>query len=171
MLTGDREAAAAAVDLSKQSDNAAAAAADHARAAVRARENAEKSFTMNLQELAAIIEHDANKEQPTQNADGVRVGDLFRETFGYNMTINHFYQVVGLKGKHTAIIRRVQSSITSGDGLSGYERAVRDAFDGDETFTRRTNSNDGKPIMSSGERYRHLWPTTEFEEHDFDTLD
>lgn len=171
LVTGDVDAYAAAMMARSDAEHARAAAQDHSRAAEKARENA-KPQSMTPQQLGAILEHDAAQAEPTQNADGVRIGDLFVQTFGYDMTINHFFQVVGLKGKRTAIIRRVASSITSGDGMSGRERAVRDAFTDGETFERRTcTGSDGKPRMSSDMKGRHLWPTSDFEEHAFNTLD
>ena len=170
MLTGDVDDYAAALKAHADAEHARAAAQDHSRAAEKARENAQPQ-SMTTQQLDAIQAHDAAKSKPTQNADGVRVGDLFVETFGYDMTINHFFQVVGLKGKRTAIIRRVASSITSGDGYTGTERAVRDAFTNEETVERRTSSSNGKPCMASSMKGRHMWPTSDFKEHAFNTLD
>lgn len=96
-------------------------------------------------ELAAYIEYCAEREQPTQNADGVHVGDIFHCSWGYDMTCNTFYQVVDLKGKHTAVVVELGKTDVSGNGWSGEQRAVRDCFSADDKrFAVRTKSADGK---------------------------
>lgn len=97
-------------------------------------------------ELVAYIEYCAEREQPTQNADGVHVGDIFECSWGYEQTQADFFQVVALKGKHTAVVMEIRSAHTrAASPMSEYRRAVRDSYRPDaEQYTVRTKSEDGK---------------------------
>ena len=127
-------------------------------------------------ELAAYVEYRAACEQPTQNADGVHVGDIFRCCWGYDMVCNTFYQVVELRGKHTAVVVELGKADVSGDGWRGEERAVRDCFSVDgKRFTVRTKADaDGKVYFNEPQlsgSYHTCKPTTELERHYYDHCD
>ena len=105
-----------------------------------------------------------------ENTHGIKVGDLFYDSWGYEQTNIDFYEVVGLKGKCTAIIRKVKNDYISGYGWSGKTRALPGQYVG-QPYTVRTNmcSYDAKrpqcssPARSSGK----LNPTTADHEHDY----
>lgn len=121
-------------------------------------------------ELVAYIEHRAECEQPTPNADGVHVGDIFECSWGYEQTQADFFQVVALKGKHTAVVVEIRSTFTRATGpMSEYRRAVRDGFRSNaEQYTVRTKSENGKyphfrnPQLQGTATCR---PTDELREH------
>ena len=100
--------------------------------------------------------------EETPNAEGVHIGDIFYSCWGYDQTNYDFYQVVGLKGKHTAVLRKNACKAEMCSDYSGYKRPIRDAFCSDEQSAVRTTIDkyDGKPTMrepvyGSG---RHLSP-------------
>ncbi len=124
---------------------------------------------VTLQTFAARLAYQAVKQQPTQNIHGVRVGDLFFDSWGYEQTNIDFYQVVELKGKATAIIRELAKDYGEGYAMTGKVRPVRDSFVSEETFQRRTRTGyDGWPEVGSprGDRHR-LWPTSDDALHDY----
>lgn len=49
-----------------------------------------------------------------------KVGDIFHRQWGYNMTINDFYQIVEIKGCRV-IVDVLKNEILSGGGWSGHE--------------------------------------------------
>ena len=51
---------------------------------------------IDLETFAALADYLASSKQPTQNAEGVHVGDLFYASWGYEQTNIDFYQVVAL---------------------------------------------------------------------------
>ena len=129
---------------------AALAAANRARAAAEkadAQEAQEEAAAYTPEAFAAIVEYMEARQQPTQNADGVHVGDLYYDIWGYEQTNVDFYQVVGLKGKHTALIRRIKGDYMGGYDVQGKVRPCRDNFRDDEIYTVRTKTittHDGK---------------------------
>lgn len=77
-------------------------------------------------------------QQPRQsrpdpvNAYGVKVGDIFYTSFGYNMTIVCFYQVTKILGAKKIEIREVYQNIDHSEyGGSEYVVADRDHFRGE----------------------------------------
>lgn len=97
---------------------------------------------ITLETFAARLEYQARREQPTQNADGVHIGDLFYGSWGYEQTNVDFFQVIALKGKHTAIIARIAGDYIGGFCMSGNVRPCRDEFIDGEQYTVRTKLND-----------------------------
>lgn len=97
---------------------------------------------ISLETFAARMEYQARKQQPTQNAEGVHVGDLFYGSWGYEQTNVDFFQVVALKGKHTAVLREIGRDYIGGYAMQGNVRPCRDAFISDETYTVRTKMCD-----------------------------
>lgn len=52
------------------------------------------------------------------NKFGVKVGDIFRATWGYEQTNNDFFQVVALVGESSVRVREVYLPIISAEGVS-----------------------------------------------------
>lgn len=105
----------------------------------------------------------------TQNAHGIQIGDLFYESWGYEQTNIDYYEVVGLKGKATAIIRPVKRDYVGGYGWSGKCRPVPGEYTG-PAHTVRTRLCDyyrpARPQVSSPTRTGHrLNPTSADEIH------
>ncbi len=95
-----------------------------------------------LAELAAELAYSERRaSETTPNADGVHVGDLFYSSWGYDQTNIDFYEVVGLRGKKTALIRRCPSKSEQTGDMTGGKRPIRCKVYGD-TYTVKTKIND-----------------------------
>ncbi|MGN0995703.1 MAG: hypothetical protein ACI4PG_02230 [Candidatus Ventricola sp.] len=138
-LLTDEERAIAAENLSRvyadQEDREAAHRSD-------AREITPETF-------AARVAYQHSLSQPTPNADGVRVGDLFCGSWGYEQTNVDFFQVVALRGRHTAVLRGISGDYIGGFSWMGNVRPCRDSFTGTQEYTVRTKIVDwyGKPRL------------------------
>lgn len=135
-------------------------------AAARRREAPARELTPA--QLAARLAYQEHKQQPTPNAHGVHVGDLFYDSWGYEQTNIDFYQVVALRGKQTAVLRRIAGDYgPEGYAMTGHTRPVRDAFRDAETIQRRTLSGYqgraqvGSPRSGGG----YLSPTGDDDQH------
>lgn len=103
--------------------------------------------TYTPDEFAAEANYKTRRaEETTPNLDGVHVGDIFVACWGYDQTNYDFWQVVELRGKHTAVLRENACKAEMCSDYSGYKRPIRDAFTGD-AYTVRTTSEDGVPMM------------------------
>lgn len=92
-----------------------------------------------LEEFCREQEYNARRAaEETPNADGVHVGDIFYCCWGYDQTNYDFYQVVGLRGKHTAILRENACKAEMCSDYSGYKRPIRDEFRSEKEYTLRT---------------------------------
>ncbi len=112
------------------------------------------------------------KAEPV-NADGVKVGDLFYCSWGYEQTNIDYYQVIALKGKHTAIIKEIGAEYIGGYSWSGKCRPMRDAFAPNaEEYTVRTQTGGGVGgvyIKAPEHSGHYLWPTSDNSTHDYST--
>lgn len=57
-----------------------------------------------------------------------KIGDILVTVFSYTMTIPSFYQVVGLKGKTTIIVKELAKRAVDGNGWQGKEIPEKDNF-------------------------------------------
>lgn len=93
----------------------------------------------SLEEFCREQEYNARRAaEETPNADGVHVGDIFYCCWGYDQTNYDFYQVVSLRGKHTAILRENACKAEMCSDYSGYKRPIRDEFRSEKEHTLRT---------------------------------
>lgn len=69
------------------------------------------------------------------NNESVKIGDIFHSSWGYSMTINSYYQVVGKKGKTSVVLREIKSEKEG--YFDGKETPIKDSFKKDDTFTKR----------------------------------
>lgn len=60
----------------------------------------------------------AEKPQPV-NKYGVKVGDLFYTSWGYEQTNVNFFQVIGLKGETSVLVREVHPEMIEESAVSG----------------------------------------------------
>lgn len=96
-------------------------------------------MSYDLDEFAAVEAYKARREsESTQNAEDIHVGDLFFHHFGYDMSCYAFYQVVGLKGKHTIVVKENDVKREQYDSGCGYCRPIRDKFYRETEYTVRT---------------------------------
>ena len=75
------------------------------------------------QAIADEKEPEAKKGEPKtkekKNAFGVKVGDIFSASWGYEQTNNDFFQVIALVGEKSVRVREVNPPIISRDPVSG----------------------------------------------------
>lgn len=57
----------------------------------------------------------------TENKNEIKVGHILRASWGYSMSINDFYHVVGKRGKTILVVEKLQNKKLSGGGFSGQE--------------------------------------------------
>ena len=87
-----------------------------------------KYINKEIDELPKI---DAKKvvTKTVENELGVKVGDIFSYSWGYEQTNINYFQVVGLKGKTQVIIREIAYKTTETTGFESYKVApCKDKF-------------------------------------------
>jgi len=102
------------------------------------------------------------KKWATKTFDEIQIGDIYVWTFGYDMTINIFFQVVGKRGKSTVDFREINSRLVSGDGY-GYSTVepikddfvTKDSSWYDKEFSSRYNPEYGS--FTHGRMHLHEW--------------
>lgn len=107
-------------------------------------------------EMASNTEVKEKKE--VVNIHGVKVGDIFSMSWGYEQTNVNYFQVVELKGSTMIKIREIASQfIRSESSLSGYVKPAINTFLERSTWTTDTkgeyNNNDGiyKKVLKMGD--------------------
>ena len=149
--------------------------AEHNAAQMAAmQDDGEKPFDLTADQFAAIAAYHAACQQPTPNAEGVRVGDIFYNVWGYDQTNVDFYQVVSLRGAHTAVIRPLHGRVVEEGNMCGKVVPARDNFKDDETFSVRTKPNkwnaaNDPQIKDPRFRDHTMSRTDDFKPHDFST--
>ena len=105
------------------------------------------------------------KKQPV-NKYGVKVGDMFCDTWGYGQTNVDFYQVVDLKGSITVVLKPVKKNARMIGDMSYMVSPIKDDFlegkyktrlmtNGEETIQRRVKDN-GNNNICAGSGYESL---------------
>ena len=134
----------------------------------------EDLFSYDIEEFAAETEYRTRRaSEETQNAEGVHVGDLFYSSWGYDMTIIDFFQVVGLKGKHTALLRKIRPKSAETGFLRGISRPIRSAFLDEEIIEKRTRLVHGALRVGAltGAGYDRFAPVTPGTVYDWNRCD
>ena len=98
----------------------------------------------------------------------VSLGDVFVSSWGYEQTNTCFYQVIALRGKKTAVLRRIAAQQVKADSaMSGELKPVLNDFKG-EPVTRRICENHEHPSVSIDE-YEQAYKTDPNESHFYST--
>ena len=121
-----------------------------------------KPFDLTADQFAAVSAYYAACRQPTPNAEGVRVGDIFYNVWGYDQTNVDFYQVVSLHGAHTAVIRPLHGRVVEEGNMCG--KVVPD-----RTKPNKWNTANGPQIKDPRFRDHTMSRTDDFKPHDFST--
>lgn len=75
------------------------------------------------------------KTTEKKNYLGVKIGDIFHYSWGYEQTNCNYFQVVGLKGTKQVVIREIAYTTTETLGIDSYNvKAVKDSFLQDSQF-------------------------------------
>lgn len=117
--------------------------------------------TYEPEEFAAAVAYlDRRAAEQTPNLEGVHVGDLFYVSWGYEQTNYNFFQVVGLRGKHTIIVRENERLRAPYGFMCGLSRPIRNRFDGEERYTVRTRIDEhtGELRINAPKDYGSLRP-------------
>ena len=105
----------------------------------------DRLLTYTPEEFAAESAYMLSREEPTPNAEGVHVGDILYSEWGYEQTNIDFFQVVGLRGKHTLILRELCAASGEDSRMTGLKRPRRDVFRNDKQYTVRSRFTDYSP--------------------------
>lgn len=112
-----------------------------------------------------------NKTNDIKNIHNVKIGDIFYTSFGYDMTLVNYYQVIRITAKR-ATVREIGSCIVSGDGFSGKKMPVKDNFISDEIYTTGTDfSWNGKETILKNCNGHIGYIYTENSSQSFNSLD
>lgn len=91
----------------------------------------------------------------------VKVGDIFHCSWGYDMTINDYYQVVDLtpSGKSVRVRKLNKETVHSGEYFQGREMPIKDDFATDNILTKRLATDyAGRPdIKITSYSWATLW--------------
>ena len=89
-------------------------------------------FETDPAEAAALAAYEAERARPTQNAEGVHVGDIYYASWGWEQTNVDYFQVVSLRGAHTVALRPVRARcVDDPRAMTGLCRPLRDVFEND----------------------------------------
>ena len=72
-----------------------------------------------------------NKRMRAEAIQNVKVWDVFKSSYGYDMTINEFYQVIDIKGKKITAREIWKETTYWDDGFTGNQKPVLNKFIGD----------------------------------------
>jgi len=107
-------------------------------------------------------------EQKAKRAEGhnIKVGDIFRASWGYEQTNVNFYQVVELVGKQSVKVREIASKSVEDHTTYSNVVAVKDAFlsnshlcgyKGNDPVLKRVNTNYSNSIKVFEFSNAYLW--------------
>lgn len=83
------------------------------------------------------LNYTGTKQNKQQNYLGVKIGDIFHYSWGYEQTNANYFQVVALKGTKQVIIKEIAYQVTETTGLDSYKvRACKDKFLKDSQFIK-----------------------------------
>lgn len=117
------------------------------------------------------------RQELKETATGVKIGDLFVMTWGYDQTNNDFFQVVAIKGKNSVLIKEVVPPTIkekSGGYFMAKDYAVKVPEKGElypvahfSVFVKNQKDGDlkrigiskynGEKYITMGEHYAHLY--------------
>lgn len=87
---------------------------------------------------------DKRKEERKHQTDGIEVGDILYNSWGYEQTNIDFYQVVGKKGRQFTlreIIHKYDNSRSTGNSMAAYVQPIKDSFVNDAEPLKKTSLN------------------------------
>ena len=84
------------------------------------------------------------------------IGDIIYYSWGYDQTNVDFFQVVKVTEK-SVNIREISSKTIENGFMSGNTTAIKDAFKGNETLTKRIKEYNNKPYVSFAYGVGSLW--------------
>lgn len=86
------------------------------------------------------LDYTGTKQNKQQNYLGVKIGDIFHYSWGYEQTNANYFQVVALKGTKQVIIKEIAYQVTETTGFESYKvRPVKNNFLQNSQFIKDNN--------------------------------
>lgn len=82
-----------------------------------------------------------NKKELNIDGEIIKINDVFCSSWGYEQTNVNFYQVVGIKGAKTVLLKEIDSCRSVDDSWQGTAKAVLNKFINERIYTKRVNLN------------------------------
>lgn len=83
------------------------------------------------------LNYTGNNKKEVKNYLGVKIGDIFHYSWGYEQTNVNYFQVVELKGTKQVIIKEISYETTETTGLDSYKvKPCKDVFLKDSQFIK-----------------------------------
>lgn len=95
-------------------------------------------FAKEVSENTVINNSENNNTEEVVNAHGIKVGDIFYTSFGYDMTLVNFYQVVRVMPK-SVVVKKINSEVVDGNSFTGKCRPIKNDFTNSDVYTTRTD--------------------------------
>jgi len=92
--------------------------------------------------------------QPVVNIHGVKVGDIFYTSWGYEQTNIDFYEVVRVTEK-TAHIRELKQSRTDTSFMQGVCEPIPGSYSTERINKSRTDNWSGQPLLKNADGNNH----------------
>lgn len=105
------------------------------------------------------LNYTGTKQNKQQNYLGVKIGDIFHYSWGYEQTNANYFQVIALKGTKQVIIKEIAYQVTETTGLDSYKvRACKDKFLKDSQFIKDNNIGAVKQVkgLANGTIYINI---------------
>ena len=88
----------------------------------------------------------------------IKIGDIFHSTWGYDMTHNEYYQVVGITPSGKSVKVRKLESVKTVGVWQGQEEPLENKFIDKPKTKRLLESYDGKPALKmKSYEWAKLW--------------
>ncbi len=102
------------------------------------------------------------------NVHGVKIGDIFYDSWGWEQTNIDFYQVVGLRGKTQVVLKAIESAKVPDGFMSCKVTPMKDTFklgnyktrlirNGDESIVRKVTKWGKDVHAGSGDKMLFGW--------------
>lgn len=104
--------------------------------------------------------------KPAVNKYGVKVGDVFYSSWGYEQTNIDFYQVIALKGATMVTLQKINYTSRPNGFCSAMVKPVPDSFvENSKPFTRKINNFSDVPSCKGPKSYGYCYLTDVKTEH------
>ena len=98
---------------------------------------------VEISERKSVSETKTESKASTTNKDGVKVGDVFYDSWGWEQTNIDFYQVVGLRGKTQIVLKAVKHESKPTAWCQADVRPLKDQFITGSYITHQQHDESG----------------------------
>lgn len=114
----------------------------------------EKAIKDFFDSRRATAEYKASRRAERSKPHTLQVGSILSSSWGYDQTNVDFYQVVGLTGKQTVLLRKIAQNATEDSYMSGYTVPSPGQFVGNEVLRKRVSADNAVRITN----YSYAYP-------------